>query len=113
MSRLCSFFMWPIIASLSALPAILTLFLAAIPPSDITAISQVPPPMSTTIEPDASKTGRPAPSAAAMGSSISSTSWAPAARAASSTALRSTSVTPLGTVITTLVFVNIEVFDDL
>jgi hypothetical protein len=30
----------------------------------------VPPPMSTTIEPEASDTGRPAPIAAAIGSSI-------------------------------------------
>ena len=40
------------------------------PPSEITPTSVVPPPMSTTIEPEASDTGRPAPMAAAMGSSI-------------------------------------------
>ncbi len=41
-----------------------------IPPSEITATSEVPPPMSTTIEPVGSPTGRPAPIAAAIGSSI-------------------------------------------
>ena len=41
------------------------------PPKDITAISVVPPPISTTIEPVASEIGRPAPIAAAIGSSIS------------------------------------------
>ena len=40
------------------------------PPSEITPTSVVPPPMSTTIEPVASATGRPAPIAAAIGSSI-------------------------------------------
>ena len=38
------------------------------PFSDITATSEVPPPMSSTIEPRASCTGRPAPTAAAIGS---------------------------------------------
>src|SRR5699024_11229845 len=58
--------------------------------------SLVPPPISTTIEPTASETGSPAPIAAAMGSSIRLTYFAPALRAASCTALRSTSVTPEG-----------------
>ena len=40
------------------------------PPSEITPTSVVPPPMSTTIEPVASATGRSAPIAAAIGSSI-------------------------------------------
>ena len=40
------------------------------PLSEITATSVVPPPMSMTIEPEASPTGMPAPIAAAMGSSI-------------------------------------------
>ena len=52
--------------------------------------------MSTTMLPVASETGRPAPTAAAMGSSIRSTLLLPACRAASSTARRSTSVTPEG-----------------
>src|SRR6218665_2026007 len=38
------------------------------PPSEITPTSVVPPPMSTTIEPQASDTGRPAPLPAAIGS---------------------------------------------
>ncbi len=40
------------------------------PPSDSTATSVVPPPISTTMEPVGSVTGRPAPIAAAIGSSI-------------------------------------------
>ena len=40
------------------------------PPSEITATSLVPPPMSTIIEPVGSPTGRPAPIAAAIGSSM-------------------------------------------
>ena len=40
------------------------------PPSEITATSLVPPPMSTTMFPVGSPTGRPAPIAAAIGSSI-------------------------------------------
>ncbi len=67
-----------------------------ISPREITATSDVPPPMSTTMLPVGSETGRPAPMAAAIGSSISSTLLAPAWRAASSTARRSTSVTPEG-----------------
>src|SRR6266851_1870388 len=48
------------------------------PPSDRMATSVVPPPISTTIEPVGSVTGRPAPIAAAIGSSISQTLRAPA-----------------------------------
>src|ERR1700732_5120335 len=40
------------------------------PPSEITATSEVPPPMSTIIDPVGSPTGKPAPIAAAIGSSI-------------------------------------------
>ena len=40
------------------------------PPSERIAIPVVPPPMSTIMEPLGSVTGRPAPIAAAMGSSI-------------------------------------------
>ena len=61
------------------------------------AISLVPPPMSTTIEPWASSTGRPAPMAAAMGSSIRNTSRAPAPSADSLMARRSTWVDMQGT----------------
>ena len=71
------------------------------PPSAITATSLVPPPMSTTMFPVGSAIGMPAPIAAAIGSSISCTLRAPAARHASSTARFSTSVMPDGAHITT------------
>ena len=41
------------------------------PPSEITATSLVPPPTSTTSRPVGSEMSRPAPIAAAIGSSIS------------------------------------------
>jgi hypothetical protein len=63
----------------------------------MTPTSVVPPPMSTTIEPEASDTGRPAPMAAAIGSSIRKTSDAPAPSALSRIARRSTWVLPQGT----------------
>ena len=66
------------------------------PPSEVTATSVVPPPMSTIIEPDGSFTGRPAPIAAAIGSSTRRAQRAPADMAASCTARFSTSVTPDG-----------------
>ena len=49
-----------------------------IPPRLITATSVVPPPMSTIRDPDGSLTGRPAPIAAAIGSSIRRAQRAPA-----------------------------------
>ena len=61
------------------------------------AISVVPPPISTTIEPLACSTGKPAPMAAAMGSSIKYTSLAPAPMADSLIARRSTCVDLHGT----------------
>ena len=67
------------------------------PPSEMTATSVVPPPISTTMEPEGSVTGRPAPIAAAIGSSISSTLRAPALSADSWIARRSTAVEPEGT----------------
>ena len=60
------------------------------PAKEITATSVVPPPISTIMLPLASVTGNPAPSAAAIGSSIKKTSLAPADSAASLTARRST-----------------------
>ncbi len=66
------------------------------PPSEMTATSVVPPPMSTMRLPDGSLTGRPAPIAAAIGSSMSRAQRAPALSAASRTARFSTSVTPDG-----------------
>ena len=62
----------------------------------ITATSVVPPPMSTSRLPLGSKMSMPAPNAAAMGSSMRYTFRAPAARAVSTTARRSTSVVTLG-----------------
>ena len=49
------------------------------PPRARIATSVVPPPMSTTIEPEGWLTGRPAPIAAAIGSEIMCTLRAPAA----------------------------------
>ncbi len=63
----------------------------------MTATSVVPPPMSTTMLPLGSVMGRPAPMAAAIGSSIRYTSRAPALSALSLTARFSTSVMPKGT----------------
>jgi hypothetical protein len=67
------------------------------PLSERTATSVVPPPISTTMEPVGSLTGRPAPIAAAIGSSISHTLLAPADSADSWMARRSTAVEPEGT----------------
>ena len=66
------------------------------PPSEMTATSEVPPPMSTIMFPEGSVMGSPAPMAAAMGCSIRYTSRAPALSAASRTARFSTSVMPEG-----------------
>jgi hypothetical protein len=71
--------------------------MAMIPPIDTMATSEVPPPTSTTRLPRGSWTGRPAPIAAAIGSSIKDTARAPAELAASRTARRSTSVMAEGT----------------
>src|SRR6266536_2152575 len=71
------------------------------PPSEMTATSVVPPPMSTIMFPVGSATGRPAPIAAAIGSSIRYAWRAPADSVASSTARFSTPVTPDGTQTTT------------
>ena len=57
-------------ASSNLSPATLTDFEKTIPPSEITATSVVPPPISTIIFPLGSVIGRPAPIAAAIGSSI-------------------------------------------
>ena len=58
---------------------------------ETTAISEVPPPMSTMRFPTGSWIGSPAPIAAASGSSTRVTLFAPAKRTASSIARRSTS----------------------
>ena len=67
-----------------------------IPPREITAISDVPPPISIIMFPFGSKTSIPIPIAAAIGSCIKKTSFAPACSAESFTALFSTSVIPEG-----------------
>src|ERR671916_2137500 len=94
--------MYVVIASSTSSPAILIEDLVTIPPSEITATSLVPPPMSTTIDPCGSLTGSPAPIAAARGSSMVYACLAPADSVASLTARSSTPVTPLGTHTTTL-----------
>jgi hypothetical protein len=58
------------IASSSSSPPIRIDWDTTMPPSEITATSLVPPPMSTTMFPVGSPTGSPAPMAAAIGSSI-------------------------------------------
>ena len=70
------------------------------PDSEMTATSVVPPPMSTIMLPPGSWIGRPAPMAAAIGSSIRYTSRAPACMAESRTARFSTCVIPEGTPMT-------------
>ena len=86
MSRLYSFLMKLMMASSIFWPPTRTEREMTTPFMDSTAISDVPPPMSTTIEPLASSTGRPAPMAAAMGSSTRCTLRAPALRTTCSTA---------------------------
>ena len=89
------------IASSSSSPAIRIDSLATMPPSEMTATSVVPPPMSTIMLPAGSCTGSPAPIAAAIGSSMMYAGLrAPACSAASCTARCSTPVMPDGTQIT-------------
>jgi hypothetical protein len=71
------------------------------PPSEMTATSVVPPPMSTIMLPVGSWIGMPAPIAAAIGSSMMYAERAPAWIVASSTARCSTPVMPEGTQTTT------------
>ena len=59
-----------VIADFTATRLLLKELLITIPPRDITATSVVPPPISTIIFPLGSATSRPAPIAAAIGSSI-------------------------------------------
>src|SRR3989338_10047410 len=89
--------MYSEIAMSNFVPPILTEVLATIPPSDMTAISDVPPPMSIIICPEAEPIGIFAPMAAAMGSLMMKAALAPAARQASITARRSVGVIPAGT----------------
>src|SRR5450631_2421641 len=93
--------MWRMIASSSLLPPTRIDCDTTIPPSAITATSVVPPPMSTTMLPEGPSTGKPAPMAAAIGSSMMSTERAPASFAAARTARSSTDVISAGTQMTT------------
>ena len=68
--RPCSFFIQATIAVSRSSPAVRIDRLVTTPPSEITATSVVPPPTSTTMLPAALCTGRPAPIAAAIGSSM-------------------------------------------
>lgn len=70
MSSACSLRTWSMIAASSRSPPTRRDWEVTIPPSEMTATSEVPPPMSTTMDPRASATGSPAPIAAAIGSSI-------------------------------------------
>ena len=97
---------YSIIDSSNLSPPALTDVALTTPPNDNTATSDVPPPISTTIDPVGSATGNPAPIAAATGSSIKYTLRAPAASADSLIALLSTFVAPVGTQITIWGFDN-------
>ena len=87
---------WVMASSISS-PAMRIDLQVTMPPREMTATSVVPPPMSTTMLPVGSHTGRSAPIAAANGSSIVYASRAPACLVASSTARFSTAVIPEGT----------------
>src|SRR3954451_7479800 len=100
-SSLYSRLMWLMIASSISSPPTRSDCETTIPPSEMTATSVVPPPMSTIMFPVGSATGSPAPIAAAIGFSIKYAWRAPADSVASSTARFSTPVTPLGTQTTT------------
>ena len=65
-----SFFTYWMIASSSSSPPTRTLVAVTMPPSEMTATSVVPPPMSTIMLPAGSWMGRFAPIAAAIGSSM-------------------------------------------
>jgi len=65
-----SFFPKVMMAWSSSSPPIRIDWEVTMPPSEITATSVVPPPMSTTMLPVGSLIGRPAPIAAAIGSSM-------------------------------------------
>ncbi len=69
-SRLYLRFTYWMIASSSLSPPTRTLLAKTMPESEMTATSEVPPPMSTIMLPEGSVTGRPAPIAAAIGCSM-------------------------------------------
>ncbi len=106
MSRLYLRLMCWTIASSILSPAVRSLMQTTMPPNEMTATSLVPPPMSMIIEPAGSVTGRPAPMAAAIGSSMRNVLLEPAWSADSMTARFSTSVMPEGTLTTTRTLVK-------
>ena len=97
MSRLCLRRIYLTMASLNWSPATLMEADSTTPLREMTAISLVPPPISTTMWPSGLAMSMPAPMAAATGSSMRYTRRAPAWMPASTTARSSTSVMPLGT----------------
>ena len=99
-ARLYFFLIYSAIAASILSPATLTEWLVTIPPKEITATSEVPPPMSIIMCPEQELIGIPAPIAAKIGS-LATKAWrAPADKAASITALLSVLVIPAGTEIT-------------
>ncbi len=81
-------------------PAVRMELFETMPPSEMTAISVLPPPMSTIMLPSGASTSMPMPMAAAMGSKMRYTSRPSACSAESRTARSSTSVLPDGTPMT-------------
>ncbi|MPN52396.1 hypothetical protein SDC9_200057 [bioreactor metagenome] len=77
-------------------------------PSEITAISVVPPPISIAIFPEASSTSSPAPMAVAIDSSIKKAFPAPASSVAFLSARRSTSVALVGIPTITVGFIRLK-----
>ncbi len=100
-SRLYLARMYWAIASLKSSPATRRHSASTTLASEITATSEVPPPMSTIMQPCGSCTGSSAPIAAAVGSSTRNTRRAPARSAEPITARFSTMVMPHGTAMTT------------
>ena len=94
-------------AASNSSPARLIERAATMPPRAITATSLVPPPISTIMLPTGEFVGRPAPMAAAIGSSMIRTLLAPAFLQDSRTARLSTAVTPDGMQIMTLALLKI------
>jgi len=78
--QLYSFLTQVMMASSSSSPPTRIDRATTMPPSEMTATSLVPPPMSTIMLPVGSATGSPAPMAAAMGSSMSVAQRAPLSR---------------------------------
>ena len=88
--RLCFCLIYSIIVVSNLSPATLKDEVLTTPPKEMTANSDVPPPISTIIFPSGSKIFSPIPIAAAIGSSTRYASLAPASLVTSITALFST-----------------------